>query len=206
MFEQAKNIDTAFKNIRFFCVVFMICCTAISVYMIYSVNAREKEKGNKIYVLTNEKLLEAVAIDRSDSLAVEIRDHVKMFHYYFFSLEPDEEVIKRNMTKALYLADGSAKKVFDDLTEAGYYTNLISGNVSQKVEDYDSIAVDIARLPYSFKFFGKLKIVRSTSVVTRSIISEGIIRVGKISDKNPHGFLIERWAILENKDLKIENR
>jgi len=206
MFEQARNIDTAFKQIRTFCIVYMICCTVICLFMIYSVHAKEKEKQNKIYVLAAEKLLEAFAVNRNDSIAVEIRDHVKMFHFYFFNLDPDDEVIKRNITKALYLADGSAKKVYDDLTEAGYYTNLISGNISQKAEDYDSIVVNVNRMPYSFRYYGKIKIIRATSVVTRSIITEGLLRVGQISNKNPHGFLIERWSIVENKDLKIETR
>jgi hypothetical protein len=26
------------------------------------------------------------------------------------------------------------------------------------------------------------------------------------SGNNPHGFLIERWSTIENKDLKIEKR
>jgi len=206
MFEQARNIDTAFKHIKSFSVLFLLCNVAICGWMIYSTTSKEKERANKIYVLVNGKLLEAFAIDRNDSLAVEIRDHVKMLHFYFFSLEPDEQVIKRNITKALYLADQSAKKIYDDLTENGYYTNLISGNISQRTEDYDSIAVDISRAPYSFRYYGKLKIIRATSVVTRSLITEGIIRIARISDRNPHGFLVERWTIVENKDLKIETR
>jgi len=48
--------------------------------------------------------------------------------------------------------------------------------------------------------------VRPTTIATRSLISEGYIRVTDVSDNNPHGFLIERWNVIENKDLTIEKR
>jgi conjugative transposon TraK protein len=151
--------------------------------------------------------MEAWAADRNLKIPVEIRDHLKMFHFYFYSLEPDDQVIKRNITKALYLADATAKAEYDDLKESGYYSSFISGNVSQQVEDYDSIKVDVNQQPWYFKYFGKLKIIRATSVVTRSLITEGFIRnLDATSDNNPHGFLIERWKVLENKDLTIEKR
>jgi hypothetical protein len=50
------------------------------------------------------------------------------------------------------------------------------------------------------------KLIRTTSIVTRSLITEGYLRNVERSDNNSHGFLIERGMILENKDLKIENR
>lgn len=207
MFRHAAHIDTAFRHVRGFCLLFLVACTVICLYDLYSYSKKSERLSNRVYILENGKLFEAVAIDRRDSLAVEIRDHVKMFHYYFFNLEPDDEMIRNAMSKALYLADASAKRVFSDLTESGYYTNLISGNISQKVQDYDSIEVDSEHSPIRFRYIGKLRIVRSTSIVTRSLITEGTIRIlSKVSNQNPHGFLIEHWTIVENKDLKTENR
>jgi hypothetical protein len=43
-------------------------------------------------------------------------------------------------------------------------------------------------------------------VVTRDLVTEGWLREVNRSDNNPHGFLIERWAIIENRDLKVEQR
>jgi hypothetical protein len=37
-------------------------------------------------------------------------------------------------------------------------------------------------------------------------VTEGWLRNTSRSDNNPHGFLIERWAILDNRDLKVEGR
>lgn len=110
------------------------------------------------------------------------------------------------MKKALYLADNSAKAQYDNLLEKGYYMQVVSANISQDVTP-DSIAVNTTNYPYYFRYYGKQRIVRSTSIVTRSLITEGYIRdLQERSDNNPHGFLIERWSTLENRDLEITKR
>lgn len=207
MFQQFKNIDTAFKHVRLFTLLFLIANCAICFYVLYTTRKDNQQNKNRIYILTNGKLLDAFGVNRSDSLAVEIRDHVKTFHYRFYDLEPDDAIIKKQITKALYLCDAAAKAEYDNLDEKGYYSNLVSANVTQRVEDPDSIYVNVNKAPYYFKYFGKIKIIRATSIVTRSLITEGYIRtLNQISDNNPHGFLIERWKVLENNDLTIEKR
>lgn len=205
MLRQLKNIDTAFRHIRLFSFLLILACTAISCYSVYACLALVRRDHGKIYVLTNGKLLEATEGNRADNLAVEIRDHVKMFHYYFFSLDPDDAVISRNTTNALYLADGSAEREFRNLKEQGYYAGIISGNVSQRIT-VDSIALDMNQRPYRFTYYGKLEIIRPTTKAVRSLVTEGDIRETSRSEHNPHGFLIERWRILQNKDLKIDPR
>ena len=207
MFQQLKNIDTAFQHVRIFSLLFLIAAVAICCYTIYRTSSALEHNRHEIYLLVNGKLINAIAIDRRDSISVELRDHVKMFHFYFYSLEPDEQIIKRHLTAALYLADNSAKQEYDNLTETGYYSNIISGNISQQVLDPDSVVVSSSQPPYYFRYYGKLRIVRETSILTRSLITEGSVRVlSAVSDKNPHGFLIENWKVLENKDLSVELR
>lgn len=159
----------------------------------------------RIYILANGKALEAWSAERKDNIPVEARDHVRMFHYYFFTLDPDDRVIEANVSKALYLADGSAKRQYDDLKESRYYSNIISGNISQEIVT-DSISIDINQYPFYFKCYARQRLIRTTSIVTRSLVTEGFLRNVSRSDNNPHGFLIEKWATIENKDIKIENR
>jgi conjugative transposon TraK protein len=206
MFKQFQNIDSAFKHIRAFSLAFLLANCTICVYTLYKTSQVLKAGQNKVYVIAGGKLMEALATDRREKLPVEIRDHVKMFHYYFYSLEPDDKVIKSHITKALYLADGSAKAEYDNLNETGYYSGLESGNISQQVEEPDSIQVNMDQQPYYFRYAGKLKIIRATTITTRSLVTEGYIRLTTASDNNPHGFLIERWKILDNRDLTIEKR
>jgi conjugative transposon TraK protein len=205
MFTQAKNIDTAFSHIKTFSVVLIICTLCICGFSLYENHAVIAESQERIFILANGKALEAYGADRKDNIPVEARDHISMFHHYFFTLDPDEKVIMTNISKALYLADGSAKRQYDNLKESGYYTNLISGNISQQIF-IDSIIVSINSYPFYFRCLATEKLIRTTSVVTRSLITDGYLRNTERSDNNAHGFLIERWEIIENKDLKTENR
>lgn len=205
MFRQFQNIDSAFRHIRLFSIVVVVSCFLITAYSIYKTSASIANAQQRIFILANGKALEAYSAERKDNIPVEARDHVKMFHYYFFTLDPDDKVIQTNITKALYLADGTAKKQYDNLKETGYYSSLISGNISQEVV-IDSIRIDISSYPYYFRWQGSQRIIRPTSIVTRSLITEGYLRNVSRSDNNPHGFLIERWKTLENKDVKTENR
>jgi conjugative transposon TraK protein len=205
MFKQLKNIDSSFKHIKLFSLFLILACVGICVYAMYSSEKIQEKANQRIYILANGKVLEAVASDRKENIPVEARDHVRMFHYYFFSLDPDDQVIQSNIVKALYLADQSAKIQYDNLKENSYYSNLISGNISQEIA-FDSVVIDISNYPIYFKCYSKQKIIRPSTIVTRSLITEGFLRNVARSDNNPHGFLIERWKTLENQDLKTENR
>lgn len=205
MFKKMKNIDTAFRHVRGFTMLVIVGCVVICCFTLYKSYSLVAEMQSKIYILANGKALEAYASERKDNIPVEARDHVKVFHRLFFTLDPDDKAIQTTITKALYLADGSAKRIYDDLKENGYYAGLISGNVNQTIS-VDSVAIDINDYPYRFRCYATQNIVRPTSVTTRSLITEGALRNVSRSDNNPHGFLIERWNIIENSDLKTANR
>ena len=205
MFRQLKNIDSAFKHIKWFSIAFVTACTLITCYSVFKCYSFVQSAHEKIYILANGKAIEAYSAERRDNIPVEARDHVYVFHNLFFTLSPDDKAIQHNIRKALYLADESARKQYDNLRENGYYANIISGNVSQEVK-IDSVRIDIREYPFYFKCHAIQRIIRTTSTVTRSLITEGYLRNIQRSDNNPHGFLIERWSTLENKDIKIENR
>lgn len=205
MFSQLRNIDSAFKHIRLFSIAMIAACVLICCYTIYYSVRMVTNVQKRIYILANGKALEAWSAERKDNIPVEARDHVKMFHYYFFTLDPDDRVIEANVTKALYLADASAKRQYDNLKESRYYSNIISGNISQEIET-DSIRININEYPFYFKCYARQRLIRTTSIVTRSLVTEGFLRNVSRSDNNPHGFLIEKWITIENKDIKIENR
>jgi len=205
MFKKMKNIDTAFRHIRGFTMLIIAGSVLLSCFALYKSFSLVSEMQDRIYILANGKALEAYSAGRKDNIPVEARDHVKTFHQLFFTLDPDDKAIETNITKALYLADGSAKRIYDDLKENGYYAGLISGNVNQTIH-VDSVAVDINEYPYKFRCYATQRIVRPTSITTRSLITEGALRNVSRSDNNPHGFLIERWTTIANKDLKTTAR
>jgi len=200
MFSHLKNIDTAFKHIKVFSYLLILACVSISCFAVYKSYQSSADFKNHIYILANGKALEAFAADRKSNIPVEARDHIKVFHEDFFTLDPDDKQIQANITKALYLADESAKTQYDNLKESGFYANLISGNISQQVE-VDSIRLDMNQYPIAFKCFATEKLTRTSSTTTRNLVTQGYLRNVSRSDNNPHGFLIEKWQILENNDL-----
>lgn len=204
MFRKMKNIDTAFRYVRLFTIIIVTGSLLLCGYIVHRTSATLIAGRGKVYVLVNGKLVEALAEDRN--LPVELRDHIRTFHTLFFTLSPDEKAIQSQVTKALYLADGSARRIYQNMKEAGYYNNMISGNISQVIE-IDSIELDMEKAPYQFRCTGRQYITRPTSVLTRNITTQGYIRTGLVqSDNNNHGFLIERWEIVSNQDIKTESR
>lgn len=205
MFTKTKNIDTTFRHIRLFTALVVVGSITLCCFTVWKSYRMVSDIQGKIYILANGKALEAYAEERKDNVPVEARDHIKTFHRFFFTLSPDEQSIREYVGKALYLADASAKKEYDNLTEKGFYTGVISGNISQEIS-VDSIKVNTAVYPYFFRCHATQHITRTTSTVLRSLITEGFLRNVPRSDNNPHGFLIEKWVTVENKDIKVQNR
>ena len=205
MFPKTKNLETAFQYIRLFTLIVIFGCFLMSAFVIWLSEKAVARMQDKVYVLAEGKALEAIAADRRENLPVEARDHIRNFHQDFFTLDPDEKVITANITKALYLADGSARRMYESLKENGYYSGVIAGNITERVV-IDSIALDARTYPLYFRCYGTEKIIRPTSAVTRALVTEGWLRNTGRSDNNPHGFLIEKWTILDNSDLKVETR
>lgn len=205
MFRKMKNIDTAFRYVRSFTMLVIIGCVSVCGFTVYKSLGLVSQMQAKIYILANGKALEAYASERKDNIPVEAKDHIKTFHQFFFTLDPDDKAIKVTISKALYLADESAKRIYDNLKENGFYSGLISGNINQTIQ-IDSVTVDINEYPYHFWCYGRQTIIRPTSITLRSLITEGALRNVSRSDNNPHGFLIEKWSTIDNRDIKTENR
>ncbi|TDX00510.1 conjugative transposon protein TraK [Dinghuibacter silviterrae] len=205
MFKQLRNIESAFRHVKLFTIVLIAACMVTCCFTVCQSYLMVKQAEQRIYLLANGKALAALSSDSRENIPVEARDQIKMFHFYFFTLEPDDKFIETNIRQALYLADASADKQYNDLKESGYYSELISGNVSEQLA-MDSIELNLQTYPYYFRYYGTEKLVRPTATVTRDLVTEGYLRIIGRSDNNPHGFLVERWHIIENRDINLEKR
>lgn len=205
MFREAKSIDRSFRQLRNFSFAVVLSSLGLCGYILYRTQRETMAMQSRIYVLADGKAWEAVGTDRKENLPVEARDDIRTFHHYFFTLDPDEQVIRSNISSALYLADQSAQQIYENLRESNYYGRVISANISQRIK-VDSIYLDMNHYPFFFKCFATEKITRMTSFTIRDLVTEGYLRNVLRSDHNPHGFLIERWTIIENKDLTTQNR
>jgi conjugative transposon TraK protein len=205
MFEKAKNLDAAFRQVKQFSALTVVGTLLFAGWVTWQHYRGAAAAEDRLYILADGKVLQAYAGSRRDNYAVEAREHVRTFHHYFFTLHPDEKVITAHTSKALNLADDSGRDVYERLKESHYYSSLIAGNVSQEIT-VDSITVEMDRQPFYFRCWGGQVITRPSSITRRTLLTEGYLRLVARSEDNPHGFLIERWRILENRDLATEGR
>lgn len=201
MFKQFRNIDTAFKHIKTFSIISNVCMILLCGFVIYKSHEAVQKILSSIWVIVDGRPIQAQAAASKDDPEVEGRQHVTNFHQLFFTLDPDDKAITANITKALYLADESAKREYDNLREKGYYSGLISGNISQRIT-VDSIRLDMRSEPYGFTCHATQRLIRASGTLTRSLTTTGTLRNVKRTDNNPHGFLIQRWETVENRDIQ----
>ncbi|OPC66488.1 conjugative transposon protein TraK [Elizabethkingia bruuniana] len=205
-FKTLRNIENSFKQIRLYAIVFAVLCIGVAGYAVWQSYRFAEVQRQKIYVLDNGKsLMLALSQDASINRPVEAREHVRRFHELFFTLAPDKNAIESNMKRAFNLADKSAFDYYRDLSEKGYYNRIISGNVQQRIE-VDSIVCNFDNYPYAVRTYAKQFIIRSSNLTKRNLITSCHLLNSVRSDHNPQGFNIERFAVLENKDIEVADR
>uniref|UniRef100_F4C5U2 Conjugative transposon TraK protein n=1 Tax=Sphingobacterium sp. (strain 21) TaxID=743722 RepID=F4C5U2_SPHS2 len=205
-FKTLRNIENSFRQIRLYAIVFAVLCIAVVGYAVWQSYQFAEAQRQKIYVLDNGKsLMLALSQDASINRPVEAREHVKRFHELFFTLAPDKNAIESNMKRAFNLADKSAFDYYKDLSEKGYYNRIISGNVQQRIE-VDSVVCNFDTYPYTVRTYAKQYIIRPSNVTKRTLVTSCLLLNSVKSDNNPQGFNIEKFAVLENRDVEVIDR
>ncbi len=205
-FKSLKNIETSFRQIRLFSIVFLSLCALITGYSLWSSYRFAERQREKIYVLDEGKsLMLALSQDMNQNRPVEARTHVGRFHELFFTLSPERSAIESNITRALFLADRSAYDYYQDMQEKGYFNRIISGNIQQVVQ-LDSVVCNFDNYPYKVRTYARQRIIRESNITERSLITSCNLINSVRSDNNPHGFTIEKFEILENRDIRVLDR
>lgn len=205
-FKSLKNIETSFRQIRLYSIIFLVLCSVVVVWSVYSSYDFAEKQREKIYVLDGGKsLMLALSQDLSQNRPAEAREHVRRFHELFFTLSPDKSAIEHNVKRALLLADRSAYNYYSDFAEKGYYNRIIAGNINQVLK-VDSVVCNFDSYPYEARTYAKQMIIRASNVTERSLVTTCRLLNSSRSDDNPNGFTIEGFTIIENKDLQTVKR
>ncbi|WP_047432738.1 conjugative transposon protein TraK [Chryseobacterium indologenes] len=205
-FKTLRNIESSFKQIRLFTFVFAVLCFGIVGIVVFKSYQFAEDQRQKIYVLDNGKsLMVALSQDMSINRPVEAREHVRRFHELFFTIAPDKNAIESNVKRAFNLADQSAFNYYKDLQEKGYYNRIISGNIQQRVE-VDSVVANFDTYPYDVKTYARQFIIRSSNLTIRNLVTNCSLVNSVRSDSNPQGFIIEKFNVLENRDVETVER
>jgi len=205
-FKSLKNIESSFRQIRFFGIVFICLCAAITVYSVWSAYNFAEAQRHKIYVLDQGKsLMLALSQDMAQNRPVEAREHVRRFHELFFTLAPDKNAIEENIRRALLMSDRSAFNYYRDLSERGYYNRVVSNNINQTIQ-IDSIVCDFNVYPYRAVTYARQFIIRESNLTERNLITRCNLVNSVRSDNNPQGFTLEALEVIENRDIRVVNR
>lgn len=201
-FKSLRNLETSYRNIRILAFVSVGAFTLIAVgSLVFAYNVKT-DSESRIYVVEQGKsLIAALRNDVRENRPVEGRDHIRRFHELFFTLDPDSKAIEEHIKEALPYGDESVSRLYLDTKEKGYYSQLIQASASQEIQ-VDSIQLDLNQYPYQFRTFARQQIIRLTNITVRKLVTTGYLRNVSRSDVNPHGFLIEKFTVLDNADLE----
>lgn len=201
-----KNIETSFRQLRLFMLVFLGLCAVVILFSLAASYRFAEAQRQKIYVLDEGKsLMLALAQDLSQNRPVEAREHVRRFHELFFTLAPDRAAIESNITRAMFLCDKSAYHYSQDMQEKGYYNRIVAGNINQRIE-VDSMVCDFNVYPYRVMTYARQLIIRESNITERSLTTRCELINSVRSDNNPQGFTMEKFEILTNRDLRTIKR
>lgn len=201
-FKSLKNIESSFKQIRLFGMVFLCLCAVVAVFSVIKSYQFAEAQRQKIYILDGGKsLMLALSQDLSQNRPVEAKEHIRRFHELFFTLSPDRAAIESNINRALFLVDKSAFAYYQDFQEKGYYNRIVSGNINQTVQ-VDSVAVDMRVYPYRAITYARQMIIRQSNITERSLVTRCNLINSVRSDNNPHGVTMEKFEIVENRDVR----
>ena len=152
----------------------------------------------KVYVLDGNVPILVTRSTMEETLDVEAKSHVEMFHNFFFTLAPDDKYIKYTMEKAMYLIDESGLAQYNALKEKGFYNNILG---TSSVFSIYCDSIQFNRDDMSFKYYGRQRIERRSNLLMRELVTEGYLRRVPRTENNPHGLLIVNWRTILNKDL-----
>lgn len=198
-----KNLENKIKLVGIICSLFLLGCIIIIIASIWTARGMVTDAQQKIYVLDGNVPILVERSTMQETLDVEAKSHIEMFHHYFFTLAPDDKYIKYTMEKAMYLVDETGLAQYNTLKEKGFYSNIMGTSAVFSIY-CDSIKVDMQNM--DFTYYGRQRIERRSSILTRELVTAGQLKRVPRTDNNPHGLLIVNWRTLLNKDIEQKNK
>lgn len=158
-----------------------------------------------VYVVDKGSTLMATIAEGDVQRDLEVEDHIRRFHELMFNLAPSSESQKRNLEQALHMADRSAYDWWQDQSESGYYARLVSANISQEIR-IDSVRFSMQQYPYPARLYGKVFLTRESNITAYDFVSECRLSDVPRSRSNPHGLMVERFAVKRYESLGTRRR
>lgn len=194
-----KHLENKIKLVGIVLSLVVGACVIISLGSIFIARGMVDDAHKKVYVLDGTVPILVQRTTMDETLDVEARSHVELFHHLFFTLAPDDKYIKYTMDKAMYLVDETGLAQYNALKEKGFYQNIMGTSAVFSIF-CDSINFDKDKM--QFTYYGRQRIERRTNILMRQLVTAGELKRVPRTENNPHGLLITNWRTLLNKDLE----
>ena len=198
-----KNLENKIKLVMIVSCLFMVGCIIISLGSIFTAKGMVDDAHKKVYVLDGNVPLLVQRTTMDETLDVEAKSHVELFHHLFFTLAPDDKYINYTMEKAMYLVDETGLAQYNALKEKGFYNNIMGTSAVFSIF-CDSIKFDKQQM--IFTYYGRQRIERRTNILMRKLVTAGELKRVPRTENNPHGLLITNWRTLLNQDLEQKQK
>ena len=96
-----KNLENKIKLVTIICTKYLVGCILNSISSIWTARSMVVDAQNKIYVLDGNVPILVQRTTMEETLDIEAKSHIELFHHLFISLAPDDKYIKYTMEKAM---------------------------------------------------------------------------------------------------------
>ena len=188
-----KNLENKIRLVGIICTAFLVGCVIISLSSIWTARTMVSDAQKKVYVLDGNVPILVNRTTMDETLDMEAKSHVEMFHHYFFTLPPDDKYIRYTMEKAMYLVDETGLAQYNTLKEKGFYSNILGTS-------------SVFSIYCEFTYYGRQRIERRSNILMRELVTAGQLKRVPRTENNPHGLLIVNWRTLLNKDIEQKTK
>ena len=144
-----KNLENKIKLVMTICVLFLTGCIVISLSSIIIAKGMVDDAHKKIYVLDGNVPILVQRTEVDETMEVEMKSHIELFHHLFFTLAPDDKYIKYTMEKAMYLVDETGVAQYNALKEIGLFNNIMGTSAVFSIF-CDSIDLDKKKMHFKY--------------------------------------------------------
>lgn len=199
------TIETSFRKLKFITVASIASGVVIALGAVYISGQQMLSNNDNIYVIDRGSAVMAARSGQDAYRDLEVKDHIERFHELMFNLSPTSESIKRNLDRALVMSDKSAYDYWSDLSERGFYSRIVSANISQEIV-IDSVKIDMSSYPYQAKTYAKVFMLRESNITAYDFESSCRLVDVERSPSNPHGLMIEKFRVSKNENMGTRQR
>ena len=200
-----ETVETSFRKMKFITVASIVSGIVIALGSVFIAGRMTLSGSDNIYVIDRGSAVMAARSGEDAYRDLETRDHIERFHELMFNLSPNAESIRRNLDRALTMSDRSAYEYWSDLSERGFYSRMVSANISQEIV-IDSVRVDMSSYPYQARTYAKIYMLRESNITAYDFESSCRLVDVQRSRSNPHGLMIEKFRVIRNENIGTRMR